>query len=50
LPDLCLAGNAAMADGLAAGEAYLTIRNRKVEYIKRAVMEKMRLFGSVGKA
>ena len=48
--DLCLAGNAAMADGLANGEAYLTIRNRKVEYIKRAVMEKMRLFGSVGKA
>ena len=47
--DICLAGNAAMADGLAAGEAYLTIRNRKVEYIKRAVMEKMRLFGSVGK-
>ena len=48
--DLCLAGNAAMTDGLAAGEAYLTIRNRKVEYIKRAVMEKMSLFGSVGKA
>ena len=48
--DLCLAGNAAMTDGLAAGEAYLTIRNRKVDYIKRAVMEKMRLFGSVGKA
>ena len=48
--DLCLAGNAAMADGLANGEAYLTIRNRKVEYIKRAVMEKMSLFGSVGKA
>ena len=48
--DLCLAGNAAMTDGLAAGEAYLTIRNRKVEYIKRAVMEKMELFGCVGKA
>ena len=48
--DLCLAGNAAMADGLSAGEAYLTIRNRKVGYIKRAVMEKMSLFGSVGKA
>lgn len=48
--DLCLAGNAAMADGLANGEAYLTIRNRKVEYIKRAVMEKMELFGSVGRA
>ena len=48
--DLCLAGNAAMTDGLAAGEAYLTIRNRKVEYIKRAVMEKMKLFGCTGKA
>ena len=48
--DLCLAGNAAMTDGLANGEAYLTIRNRKVEYIKRAVMEKMELFGCVGKA
>ena len=48
--DLCLAGNAAMADGLANGEAYLTIRNRKVDYIKRAVMEKMELFGSVGRA
>ena len=48
--DLCLAGNAAMADGLANGEAYLTIRNRKVEYIKRAIMEKMSLFGSVGRA
>ncbi len=47
--DLCLAGNAAMAEGLANGEAYLTIRNRKVDYIKRAVMEKMELFGSVGK-
>lgn len=48
--DLCLAGNAAMAEGLAAGEAYLTIRNRKVDYIKRAVVEKMKLFGSVGRA
>ena len=48
--DLCLAGNKAMAEGLANGEAYLTIRNRKVDYIKRAVMEKMSLFGSVGKA
>ena len=48
--DLCLVGSRAMAEGLAAGEAYLTIRNRKVEYIKRAVVEKMELFGSVGKA
>ena len=48
--DLCLAGNKAMAEGLANGEAYLTIRNRKVAEMKRAVMEKMALFGSVGKA
>lgn len=48
--DLCLAGNEAMAAGLAAGEAYLIIRNRKVAAIKAAVMEKMALFGSVGKA
>ena len=48
--DLCLAGNKAMAEGLAAGEAYLTIRNRKVAAIKEAVKEKMALFGSVGRA
>ena len=48
--DLCLAGNQAMAEGLAAGEAYLTIRNRKVESIKRAVVEKMKLFGCTGRA
>ncbi len=48
--DLCLAGNRAMAEGLAANEAYLTIRDRKVEAIKAAVMEKMRLFGSEGRA
>ena len=48
--DLCLAGNAAMQAGLAAGEEYLTIRNRKVEEIKQTVMNKMRLFGCAGKA
>lgn len=48
--DLCLAGNKAMAEGLAAGEAYLTVRNRKVAEMKRAVMEKMALFGCTGKA
>ena len=48
--DLCLAGNRAMAQGLAEGKAYLDIRNRKVEEIKRAVVEKRSLFGSVGKA
>lgn len=48
--DLCLAGTRAMQDALAQGQDYLTARNRKVEYIKQAVMTKMRLFGSVGKA
>lgn len=47
--DLCLAGNRAMAEGLSAGEAYLTIRNRKVEAIKQSVVEKMKLFGSVNR-
>ena len=47
--DLCLAGNRAMAAGLAANEEYLTIRNRKVDAIRETVMEKMRLFGSVGR-
>ncbi len=47
--DLCLAGNRAMAEGLSAGEAYLTIRNRKVGAIKQSVMEKMQLFGSVNR-
>lgn len=47
--DLCLAGNRAMAEGLSAGEAYLTIRNRKVEAIKQSVVEKMQLFGSVNR-
>ena len=47
--DLCLAGNRAMAEGLSAGEAYLTIRNRKVQAIKQSVVEKMKLFGSVNR-
>ncbi len=48
--DLCLAGNRAMKDGLDQGLDYLSARNLKVEYIKQAVMNKMQLFGSVGKA
>ena len=48
--DLCVAGNRAMREGLDAGEAYLTIRNRKVEAIRDTVIEKMKLFGSEGKA
>lgn len=48
--DLCLAGNKGMKDGLEKGLDYLSIRNLKVEYIKKAVMEKIKLFGSVNKA
>nr|MBQ4320154.1 class II fructose-bisphosphate aldolase [Clostridia bacterium] len=48
--DLCLAGTRTMQDGLDQGLDYLKARNLKVEYIKQAVMNKMRLFGSVGKA
>lgn len=48
--DLCKAGEKAMKEGLAAGDAYLAIRNRKVEEIKKAVKEKILLFGSDGKA
>ena len=47
--DLCIAGNKAMADGLAKGLSYLEIRNLKVEYIKQVVKEKITLFGSVNK-
>jgi len=43
--DLCIAGANAMAQG---GE-YLTIRDRKVEYIREAVKNKIMLFGSNGK-
>lgn len=52
--DLCVAGETCMAanagDGSRGMNGYLTVRNQKVEAMKEAVMEKMRLFGSVGKA
>ncbi|MBQ9760349.1 MAG: class II fructose-bisphosphate aldolase [Clostridia bacterium] len=48
--DLCVAGNRAMEAGLGEGLSYLDIRNKKVEAIREVVKEKMRLFGSVGKA
>ncbi len=48
--DLCKAGSRAMTAGLESGKEYLEIRNMKVAEIKRAVEEKMRLFGSVGMA
>lgn len=48
--DLCLSGTRAMADGLEKGYDYLTVRNQKVEFIKKEVKAKMHLFGSEGKA
>lgn len=48
--DLCLAGNAAMKEGLEKNMEYLEIRNLKVEKIKQAVKEKMQIFGCVNKA
>lgn len=47
--DLCVAGKKAMAEGISRGMAYLDIRNWKVEAIRKAVVEKMRLFGCDGK-
>jgi len=48
--DLCLAGERAMKEGLEKGLGYLETRNLKVEYIKEAVKNKIRLFGSENKA
>ena len=48
--DMCLAGDRAMKEGEEKGLGYLATRNLKVQYIKEVVKEKMRLFGSAGKA
>lgn len=48
--DLCLAGNAAMKEGIENNMEYLEIRHLKVEKIKQAVKEKMQIFGCVNKA
>ena len=48
--DICLAGERAMKDALDQGLGYLKARNLKVQYMKETVMNKMKLFGSVGKA
>ena len=45
--DLCLAGERAMKQG--EGMGYLEMRNLKVDMIKQAVMNKIRLFGSAGR-
>lgn len=48
--DLCVAGVTAMQKGVAENKDYLSIRNMKVEEIKKAVIRKMELFGSKDKA
>ena len=48
--DICLGGIKGMKEGLSDGLSYLDIRNLKVEYMKKVIMEKMKLFGSNGKA
>jgi fructose-bisphosphate aldolase class II len=48
--DICLAGERAMKDAMEQGLGYLKARNLKVQYMKETVMNKMKLFGSVGKA
>ena len=48
--DLCLAGERAMTEGISKNLGYLETRNLKVEYIKQAVRNKIKLFGSEGRA
>lgn len=48
--DLCVAGMKAQGEAAAAGMEYLQARNFKKDAIARAVMEKINLFGSAGKA
>ena len=48
--DLCLAGEHAVKTASATSSNYLQMRNAKVDAIKKAVMRKMELFGSVNKA
>ena len=48
--DLCVAGEKAVAEATQRKMGYLEMRNYKVDTIKNAVMQKMTLFGSVGKA
>ena len=52
--DLCVAGENAMRENVTDGTqgmmGYLNVRQARVEAMKQAVKEKMKLFGSVGKA
>lgn len=46
--DMCVAGENAMRETV--GQGYLTIRNAKVDAMREAVMKKMAIFGSCGRA
>ena len=48
--DLCVAGENAMQYSVKNNLSYLEARNKKVEYIKAAIKEKIVLFGSKNKA
>ena len=48
--DICLGGIKGMQEGMEKGLSYLDIRNLKVECMKQVIMNKMKLFGSDGKA
>ena len=48
--DLCIAGVNATKEANERGLDYLETRNLKVEYIKKAIKEKIKLFGSENKA
>lgn len=48
--DLCVAGENAMQYSVKNSLSYLETRNKRVEYIKKAIMDKISLFGSREKA
>lgn len=48
--DLCVAGSRGCQEALRLGLGYLEMRNLKVAEIKKAVVEKIKLFGCAGKA
>ena len=48
--DLCVAGEKAMQYSVKNNLSYLEARSKKVEYIKKAIMDKISLFGSREKA
>ena len=48
--DLCIAGENAMQYSVKNNLSYLEARSKKVEYIKKAIMDKISLFGSREKA